>query len=79
MRKNPNIKICLVSFLFDKAFLAPLSNLENVLSCVVEDKFYVIEGCFPYLNTPKNQKIEKTRIFHSQKKNLISRIILIRI
>lgn len=75
MLKNPDLRICLVTFLFNKAFISPLSNLESILSNLTENELYVVEGCFENLRTPDNRNIKKYRILHKQKTNVIYRIL----
>ncbi|MDI6645227.1 MAG: glycosyltransferase [Methanobacteriaceae archaeon] len=77
MEKITNLRICLVTFLLNEAFISPLNNLESILSTVSENNLYVIEGCFKTLKTSENKKIRKYRVIHKQKENIVSRIIML--
>ena len=75
LNRKKSLNICIITFLFSKAFIPPLSNLEKILCSIGESELYVIEGCFENLSTPGNNKIKKYRILYKQKNNLISRIM----
>lgn len=67
-------KIVIITFLLNKAFIPPLSNLEQIL-CNVSNDVYSIEGAFEGLSTQNKCKIHKYRIIHKQKKSIITRIL----
>lgn len=71
MKRDYNV--CLVTFLFDNAFIPPLSNLERVLSKICN--LNVVEGCFKEINTPSIKNVNKHKILHKQSNNLLFRLI----
>lgn len=68
-------KIVIITFLLNKAFIPPLSNLEQILFNI--SNICSIEGVFEKLFTQHKCKIKKYRIIHKQKKGIITRIILL--
>lgn len=69
------LRICVVTFPFAKAFITPLSNLEEIL-CSFSDNIYVITGGVENVMTKTDQrKIQTYRIlYHKKTTNVLTRI-----
>ncbi|MGZ7209037.1 MAG: hypothetical protein ACXVHV_04090, partial [Methanobacterium sp.] len=67
---NKKKSICLITYLFNAAFIPPLSQLEEILYSL-SDEMYSIEGNFNNLSTNNENKIQKFKIIHKQEKFLL--------
>lgn len=68
--------ICLITYIHNKAFIPPLSQLEEILYSV-SDKICSIEGNLDKLSTNNEDKIQKFKIVHKQEKYLFLRVLRI--
>jgi glycosyltransferase involved in cell wall biosynthesis len=77
-KKNIDKKksICLITYIHNKAFIPPVSQLEEILYSV-SDKIYGIEGNLDNLSTNNEDKIHKFKIIHKQEKYLLLRVLRI--
>ncbi|MGZ7109068.1 MAG: glycosyltransferase family 4 protein, partial [Methanobacterium sp.] len=71
---NKKKSICLITYLFNAAFIPPLSQLEEILYSL-SDEMYSIEGNFNNLSTNNENKIQKFKIIHKQEKLLLLRML----
>jgi len=72
---NQRFRVCLVTFLFEKAFTTPLANLQKVLSFTAQDVFVVTGGADNFVS----KTISKNKIYHinysSQKRSVFYRLM----
>lgn len=72
---DKKLRICVITFHFNKAFVVPLSNLEEVL-CNFSDSLYVITGGEKKLTTTtKQNEIQKFGLIYIDGKNTVLQII----
>lgn len=73
--KKKNLRICVITFPFAKAFITPLSNLDAILSSFSKN-LYIILGGEKNVAIKDNfqSKTQTFRLFHQQGTNTFSRI-----